>query len=95
MSGSELEDRAPNIFAEGMNLAAALNNSLAAEYAQMTYSDLFVNNKACGSCEHRMICSGCRANALSCGDFLGRDPLACQFIKGGYHEKIETVIAQA
>ena len=93
MSDSELENIAPNIFDEGESLEKALSNSAIDKYTHYTHSDLFENNPECAACEHRYICSGCRANSLSCGGYFEKDPLACAFIKGGYENRIRNIAA--
>lgn len=92
MSGSEMENLAPNIFDEGQSLEKALSNSPVDTYTKYTYDDLFKRNAECASCEHRYICTGCRANAVVNGDYFGKDPLACCFFKGGYEKKIREIM---
>ncbi|MCM1328252.1 MAG: radical SAM protein [Ruminococcus sp.] len=94
MSGSEIEKIAPNIFDNGQSLEKALSNSPADTYAKYTYKDLFERNAECNSCEKKYICGGCRANALANGGFFEKDPIACQFFKGGYEEKIEKIMRE-
>lgn len=93
MSGSKMEDIAPNIFDEGMNLERAFTESQVEEYTKYTYNDLFAHNPECAACEHRLVCGGCRANALACGGFFEKDPLACHFMKGGYEQKIREIMS--
>lgn len=92
MSGSEMENIAPNIYDEGQSLEKALSNSPIDSYCSYTYKKLFENNPECAACENRYRCSGCRANALSCGGYFEKDPLACSFFMGGYEEKIKSVM---
>lgn len=92
MSGSEMENIAPNIFDEGQSLEKALSDSPVDTYAKYTYNDLFERNSECASCEHRYICTGCRARALTNGGYFEKDPLACRFFKGGYERKIKEII---
>lgn len=87
MSGSMMEDIAPNIFEKDMNIEKALRNSQVEEYTKKTYQDLLLHNKECAECKDKYRCSGCRANALASGGFFEKDPYACVFIKGSYEEK--------
>ena len=89
MSGSEMEDIAPNIFDEGQSLEKALSASPIDTYTHYTYKELFEKNSECAVCEHRYQCSGCRANALANGGFFEKDPFACCFVKGGYADKVQ------
>lgn len=94
MSGSKMEDIAPSIFDKDWSMAKILGSSPIEKYSRCTYGDMFERNPECASCEHRFICRGCRANALSCGGFFEKDPLACTFIKGGYAEKIKEITGE-
>jgi radical SAM protein with 4Fe4S-binding SPASM domain len=93
MSGSEMEEIAPNILDEGQSLEKALSNSPIDTYTRYTYGDLFERNHECAACKHKYVCSGCRANALACGGFFEKDPLACCFFKGGYEDMIKKIMA--
>lgn len=93
MSGSEMENIAPNIFDEGMSLEKALYDSPINTYTNYTYKDLFDNNSECAECEHKFRCSGCRANSLSCGGYFEKDMLACCFLKNGYEQKIIDIMS--
>lgn len=93
MSGSEMENIAPNIFEDGQSLEKALSSSPIDTYTNYTYQDLFEHNPECKTCEHRFKCSGCRANALANGGFFKKDPLSCAFLKGGYEKKIQEIMA--
>lgn len=95
MSGSEMEDIAPNIFDEGQSLEKALSDSPIDTYTHYTYKELFEKNSECAACEHRYQCSGCRANALANGGFFEKDPYACHFIKGGYADKVKAIMGEA
>lgn len=94
MSDSELKDIAPNIFDDGESMEKALCDSAVDKYIYYTYSDLFERNPECAACEHKYICSGCRANSLACGGYFEKDPLACHFIKGGYEQKITDIVSK-
>lgn len=94
MSGSEMEQIAPNIFDEGMTLEKAFTDSKVEEYSRCTYQELFKHNEECAACEYRYRCSGCRANALACGGFFEKDPYACAFFKGGYEQKIREIMSE-
>lgn len=94
MSGSEMEDIAPNIFDEGQSLEKALSDSPVDTYTKYTYKDLFEHNAECASCEYRYVCKGCRANALANGGYFEKDPLACCFFKGGYEQKIKEIMQE-
>lgn len=91
MSGSEMENIAPNIFDKGQSLEKALSDSSVDTYTRYTYQELFERNPECAACEHKYVCSGCRANALANGGFFKKDPLSCVFIKGSYEKKIEEI----
>lgn len=95
MSGSEMEQYAPNIFDDGQSLEKALSDSKVDTYTRYTYQDLFKNNPECAECEHRYICSGCRANALANGGFFGKDPLACCFFRGNYEQRIKRIMEKS
>jgi len=95
MSGSSMEDIAPNILAEGQSLEKALSDSPIDRYCRYTYADLFKQNSECAACEHHASCSGCRANALANGGFFKKDPIACTFYAGGYEEKIHNLMKKA
>lgn len=94
MSGSEMENIAPNIFDEGQSLEKALSNSPVDTYTKYTYNDLFERNPECASCEHRYICTGCRARALTNGGYFEKDSLACCFFNGGYEQKIKEIMRE-
>lgn len=94
MSGSKMEEIAPNILEEGMTLEKAFTDSKVEEYSKCTYGELFEKNQECKECEYRFRCSGCRANALACGDFFEKDPYACAFFKGDYEEKIKKIMSE-
>lgn len=92
MSGSKMEDIAPNILKEGQSLEKALSDSPVDRYCRYTYADLFENNAECAACSYRNVCSGCRANALANGGFFNKDPVSCAFFFGGYEEKIKSIM---
>jgi radical SAM protein with 4Fe4S-binding SPASM domain len=88
-----MEEIAPNILDEGQSLEKALSDSPIDTYTKYTYKELFERNPECAACEYRYKCSGCRANALACGGFFEKDPLACCFFKGGYEDMIKKIMA--
>lgn len=92
MSGSDMENIAPNIFDDGESLEKALSDSPVNTYTKYTYNDLFERNAECASCENKYICTGCRANALAGGGYFAKDQLACCFFKGGYEKKIKKIM---
>ncbi len=92
MSGSSMENIAPNIFDEGQSLEKALSVSPIDTYCSYTYKELFKNNSECAACENRYRCSGCRANALACGGYFEKDPMACSFFKDSYEENIKSIM---
>lgn len=72
----------------------ALNNSVVDTYTRYTYRNLYDHNSECAFCEHKYVCSGCRANALANGIYFEKDPLACHFMKGGYERKIKEIVSK-
>ena len=92
MSGSIMEDMAPNILSADWSIAKALDESPCETYINKTYADLFANNKECAQCEYRYQCHTCRGDALQKGDFFAKSDKACRFIKGGYAERIRELM---
>lgn len=94
MSGTKMEDIAPNIFDEGQSLEKVLHRSEIDDYCEKTYLDLFENNAECGKCKYRYLCTSCRATALYTGDFYDKDMSACVFNKGGYYKDICDIMSK-
>jgi radical SAM protein with 4Fe4S-binding SPASM domain len=92
MSGSLIEDMAPNILDEGWSISRALKESPCETFINGRYRDLFAHNAECGSCEYRYRCSPCRAKALLKGDFYAKSDEACAFAKGQYAQQIHGIM---
>lgn len=92
MSGTKMEDIAPNIFDDGASLSKILHKSVIDDFCDKTYGDLFKNNEECDMCEHKFFCSSCRANVLYNGDFYDTDISSCIFNKYRYLDKIKVAM---
>ncbi len=58
-------------------------------------SDYMAHNPDCRACEYRTACcGGCRAVALQGGsaDYLAKDPVACEYFRGGWKERKDAVL---
>lgn len=79
-----LQGQMPNILHVG--LAKAWKESPLRSIADIRKKDLLATNAECSSCSLFEECGlGCRASAVAkTGDFLAKDPLACEMVKKGY-----------
>jgi radical SAM protein with 4Fe4S-binding SPASM domain len=79
----------------GMTIAQALSDSLYARLIETPVSALMEHNPLCVSCKRRKDCGGgCRATAIMFSgkdDYLGIDPAACTFFKGGWDDRIRSI----
>jgi radical SAM protein with 4Fe4S-binding SPASM domain len=92
-SGLRLQEDMPDL--NSITIAQALLDSLYAELIETPVSALMEHNHLCVSCKRRKDCGcGCRATAImfsSKDDYLGLDPAACVFFKGGWDDRIRSI----
>ncbi len=94
LSGSdELLQKLPNLCE--VNLADALDDSYYMDLVNARLSEYLAHNKECADCKWKnACCAGCRGNAMqdSGGDYFGIDKGACLLFKGGYRDKLISLI---
>ncbi|MBQ7594028.1 MAG: radical SAM protein [Synergistaceae bacterium] len=89
MAGTIVHDKMPLIQEKG--LAECINNSFWLNIVNLRVRDYLAANDECRNCEYQEKCSvGCRADALETypDNYMGKSPILCTFIKGGWPEKI-------
>ena len=60
-------------------------------------SDFMEHNPECKTCEYRTLCcGGCRAQAVLArpGDYLAKDPVTCEYYRGGWMERKNELLAR-
>ncbi len=93
MSGTPVHDKMPSIQEQG--LAKCINDSFWFELVNFRQKDFLAANSECRNCEHVNECSaGCRADALNLDpdNYMGKSPMICELIKGGWPQKIISVM---
>ncbi len=94
-SSTDLQNQFPSI--EEIGLAECLNDSTYMNLLTTRASEIIAHNPECQQCPHAKIClGGCRAAALETtpNDLMGRDLCACELFKGGWIEKIHSLMKQ-
>lgn len=86
--------RARNVLQEPLRDILNDENWMHANYPIL--SEYFEHNPECATCEYRMDCQGgCRAIGYALtGSMLGKDEMRCEYYKGGYAERMRTIIEQ-
>ncbi|MBD5549096.1 MAG: radical SAM protein [Lachnospiraceae bacterium] len=95
LSGISILEQYPLITEEG--LKKCISDSSYMHLIETRASELLAHNPECQECEYAMRClAGCRASALETSpqDILGRDMTTCLLFKGGWTDKIRTVMKE-
>ncbi len=82
----------PNVFEEG--IAAALDDPRYRNAVDCRVQAFLDANPECLECEYMRQCAGgCRAHALNEDptNYLGKDPIVCDFYKSGWSERVKEV----
>ena len=96
MVGTPIEERFPNMLKTPLEeiLAAC---SLYMDIICFTVEDFMNRNPECRECEYREeCCGGCRATAVRDhpADYLAKDPEVCEYFKGGWKEKKDSLLRE-
>lgn len=89
LSGSDaLLEKLPNLCEK--NLSDALDDSYYMDLVNARLSEYLSHNSSCAECQWKNAClAGCRGCAMSdTGDYFGVDKGACLLFKGGYRDKV-------
>ena len=94
MAGTPIEEQFPNMLE--IPLEKILDDgSFYMDVINFRVSDFMEHNPECRKCEYRTdCCGGCRAFAVINGssDYLAKDPVACEYFKGGWKEKKDALL---
>lgn len=92
LGGCDFQDRFPN--ALETPLSEIMNGSYYHDVTHMKKKDFFSMHAECAECPERSLCTtGCRACATE--DYLDLDRWNCEFLRGGYHRRIDAAVRNA
>ena len=94
MVGGPIEEQFPNMLETPLEEILD-NQSLYMDIINLRISDYMEYNPECKECEYReACCGGCRAIAVRDHptDYLAKDPLACEYFKGGWMDRKSEVL---
>ncbi len=94
MMGSALEEKFPNMLETRLEEILG-SGSLYMDIVNFRIADYMQHNRECLTCEYRAACcGGCRALAVQDGstDYLAKDPIACEYFKGGWKTKKDAML---
>ena len=94
MVGGPMEEQFPNMLETPLEDILD-DGSFYMEAINFRVSDFMEHNPECGSCEYRTdCCGGCRAQAVFAypGDYLARDPVACEYFRGGWKRRKDELL---
>jgi radical SAM protein with 4Fe4S-binding SPASM domain len=94
MVGGPIEAQFPNMLETPLEDILD-RDSLYMDIVNLRISDFMAHNPECRTCEYRTACcGGCRAIAVQDGstDYLAKDPIACEYFKGGWKDKKDAVL---
>lgn len=94
MVGTPIEEQFPSMLETPLEEILGLDSRYM-YFTDLRISDYMKHNPECAECEYReLCCGGCRAWAVRDGstDYLGRDPITCEYYKGGWKEKKDAVL---
>lgn len=95
LSGMDIQEEFPLI--PEIGLAQCITDSRYMRLIDTRATEVLNHNPECKTCEHALQClAGCRASALEVHptDILAPDPATCAIFKGGWLEKIRTLMGQ-
>lgn len=93
LSGMDIQEEFPMI--PEIGLAKCITDSRYMRLIDTRAAEILEHNPGCKSCEYAMQClGGCRASALEAAptDIFSPDPAACAVFKGGWIQKIHSVM---
>ncbi len=94
MVGTPIEESFPNMLQTPLEEILD-RDSLYMDIINFRISDFMAHNSECQTCEYRTACcGGCRAVAVRDGstDYLAKDPVACEYFKGGWKDRKDAVL---
>ena len=94
MVGGPIEAQFPNLLETPLEDILD-RDSLYMDIVNFRISDFMARNPECRACEYRtQCCGGCRALAVRDGsaDYLAKDPIACEYFKGGWKDKKDELL---
>ena len=94
MVGGPVEEQFPNMLETPLEDILD-RDSLYMDIVNFRISDFMAHNPECQACEYRTACcGGCRAIAVRDHptDYLAKDPVACEYFKGGWKDKKDEVL---
>jgi len=94
MVGGPMEEQFPNLLETPLEDILD-DGSFYMDAINFRVSDFMAHNPECQTCEYRMACcGGCRAIAVRDGstDYLAKDPIACEYFKGGWKDKKDELL---
>ena len=94
MVGGPIEEQFPNMLETPLEDILD-RDSLYMDIVNFRISDFMAHNPECQTCEYRTACcGGCRAIAVRDGstDYLAKDPIACEYFKGGWKDKKDELL---
>ena len=96
MVGGPIEDQFPNMLETPLEEILD-DGSYYMDAINFRVSDYMEHNQECKNCIYRTkCCGGCRAQAVFAHptDYLAKDPVACEYYKGGWMEKKNILLSK-